>query len=554
MFRPALTPRARRSGQRSPGDALGNAKPPAQTDVMVARAKSYESRHTHLEAETQIPHSPTWKSQIPSSKFQRSSKFQIPNGPAPNHSLGVGILSLEVPWDLGFWIWDFDPMRINNSKHVPWIVFVFLATIAACLLYVTSNFHPARLPSWIHLPASLIQKPTEHHTVGGTPLGLWFGSISLAIFIFAALLSLRKKIPLWRVGTVQRWLRAHIWLTILTIPLPFTCTAVSGWAAPKRLSRSPHGPLRARHGGKDLMGLVLRNLMPRLMKERLPAETVFEQIPHIRAQLCVAAEKMRDSFKPTPPKKPDAGAPAPSPAKAVTAGSAVMASTKGELSTPVARAKSVTGSVVNGGSPWRLRRRHRCGASGRTSKTSLEPAPPLPLLNAAAPASPAKLAETIGTPTDPPLVPSSRRTARCSGKIGNGGLHRRLEARPEPAVPGAAGCSQTRGYETRSHARETCAPTRLGIGGGAGRIHRAPDAPVPPRAARQKVCAWAMPVLGRHVRFGLNCTRGGKTIPESRSKKSRAGATSGACSIYRRVSITGSTPGFSFMCRFRFCC
>jgi len=109
-------------------------------------------------------------------------------------------------------------MRINNWRHVPWIVFVLLATIAACVLYA-GNFYPASLPSWLRLPRSLIQPPTEHHTVGGTPLGLWFGSISLAIFIFAILLSLRKKIPLWRVGTVQRWLRAHIWLTILTIPL-----------------------------------------------------------------------------------------------------------------------------------------------------------------------------------------------------------------------------------------------------------------------------------------------------------------------------------------------
>jgi hypothetical protein len=81
------------------------------------------------------------------------------------------------------------------------------------------------------------------------------------------------------------------------------------------------------------------------MKERLPAETVFEQIPHIRSQLAAAAEKMRDSFKPAPPKKPTSGAPAPSPTKTATAGAAVMASTKGELSTPVARAKSVTGSI-----------------------------------------------------------------------------------------------------------------------------------------------------------------------------------------------------------------
>jgi hypothetical protein len=292
-------------------------------------------------------------------------------------------------------------MRINNWKHVPWIVFVLLATIAACILYA-GNFHPAALPSWLRLPPSLIQTPTEHHTVGGTPLGLWFGAISLAIFIFAILLSLRKKIPLWRVGTVQRWLRAHIWLTILTIPLVILH---SGF----RLG----GPmttflmvLYAIVMVSGFYGLFLQHVMPRLMKERLPAETVFEQIPHIRSQLAVAAEKMRDSFKPPPLKKPDAGAPAPSPAKTAAVAGPVMASTKGELSTPAARAKSATGSpeiaapvVAAADAP-----------AATTAETAATVPPSIP--NAAVtPAAPKP--ETIGTPTarvqsDPPGAPVAR--------------------------------------------------------------------------------------------------------------------------------------------------
>src|SRR5947209_7219651 len=232
-------------------------------------------------------------------------------------------------------------MRINNWRHVPWIVFVLVATIAACILYV-GNFHPGRLPSWIHLPPALIQTPTEHHTVGGTPLGLWFGSISLAIFVFAVLLSLRKKIPLWRVGTVQRWLRAHIWLTILTIPLVILHSGFRLGGAMTTFLMVLYGIVMV----SGFYGLFLQHIVPRLMKERLPAETVFEQIPHIRSQLAAAAEKMRDSFKPAPPKKADSGAPVSSAAKTATVGAAVMASTKGELSTPVARAKSVTGSAV----------------------------------------------------------------------------------------------------------------------------------------------------------------------------------------------------------------
>ena len=295
-------------------------------------------------------------------------------------------------------------MRLNNWRHLPWFVFVLLATAAASVLYI-GNFYPERLPPWLHLPPALIQTPTEHHTVGGTPLGLWFGAISLGIFIFAALLSLRKKIPLWRIGTVQRWLRAHIWLTFLTIPL---ILLHSGF----RLG----GPMTTLLMGlyaivmiSGIYGLFLQHLVPRLMKERLPAETVFEQIPHIRSQLVVAAEKMRDSFKPTPPaapKKPDAGAPSASASKVATAAAPVMASTKGELSTPVARAKSATGSEPIAAPV--------VAAATKSEKPADAPPPPstASAANAAVTPAPAKT-ETIGTPTarvqsDPPGAPVAR--------------------------------------------------------------------------------------------------------------------------------------------------
>jgi hypothetical protein len=297
-------------------------------------------------------------------------------------------------------------MRINNWKHFPWFVFVCLATIAACLLYV-GNFHPERMPAGIHLPPSLIQTPTEHHTVGGTPLGLTFGAISLGIFVFAALLNLRKKVPLWRVGTLQRWLRAHIWLTFLTIPLIILHSGFRLGGPMTTLLMALYALVMV----SGIYGLVLQHVMPRLMKERLPAETVFEQIPHIRAQLCVAAEKMRDSFKPAPPKKPDAGVPAPSPAKAVTAGSAVMASTKGELSTPVARAKSVTGSAVTAAP---VAAAATTASAAPVAKAEDPPAPPTPasIPNAAVTSATPK-AETIGTPTarvqsEPPGAPVAR--------------------------------------------------------------------------------------------------------------------------------------------------
>src|SRR6266571_4629074 len=109
-------------------------------------------------------------------------------------------------------------MRIFNRARSPWFVFVVAATLFATWLYV-ENFAPESLSLRFRPPPQFIQTPSEHRSVGGTPLGLIFGAISLAIFIFAALLGVRKKIVLWRIGNIQRWLRAHIWLTLLTVPL-----------------------------------------------------------------------------------------------------------------------------------------------------------------------------------------------------------------------------------------------------------------------------------------------------------------------------------------------
>jgi hypothetical protein len=232
-------------------------------------------------------------------------------------------------------------MRIFNRAHVPWFIFVLLATAFAAWLYI-GNFAPENLPTGLRLPLAFVQKPSDHRSVGGTPLGLIFGAISLSIFVFAVLLGVRKKVVLWRIGNLQRWLRAHIWLTLLTIPLVILHSGFRLGGPMTTLLLVLYAIVMV----SGIYGLALQHQLPRIMKERLPAETVYEQIPHIRAQLSAAATKMRDSFKPNPPAKTDAGAPAPSPTKAVTTGSTPMASTSADLSTPAARAKTAVGSTI----------------------------------------------------------------------------------------------------------------------------------------------------------------------------------------------------------------
>lgn len=304
-------------------------------------------------------------------------------------------------------------MRIFNRAHVHWFIFFLVATVFAAWLYL-GNFTPDNLPASLRLPPQLVQKPSTHRSVGGTPLGLIFGSISLAIFVFAALLGVRKKIVLWRIGNLQRWLRAHIWLTLLTIPLVILHSGFRFGGPMTTLLVIVYAIVMV----SGIYGLALQHQLPRIMKERLPAETVYEQIPHIRAQLLAAATKMRDSLKPNPPAKTDAGAPAASPTKAVTTGSTPMASTTADLSTPAARAKTVVGSTITAetvSAPGTesvaaqkglgTDRAPAMAASAtipapvaKAPETMGQPAPPMAKSAAAPPAAPAKSAAPVNDP------------------------------------------------------------------------------------------------------------------------------------------------------------
>jgi hypothetical protein len=307
-------------------------------------------------------------------------------------------------------------MRVFNRAHIPWAIFTVVATMFASWLYV-GNFNADLLPASLQLPERWVQPHLEHHRVGGTPLGLIFGSIALAIFIFAALLGVRKKLVLWRVGTVQRWLRAHIWLTLLTIPLVILHSGFRLGGPMTTLLIVLYTIVMV----SGIYGLALQHQMPRIMMERLPAESVYEQIPHIRAQLYAAAEKMRNSFKPAPPKNTDAGAPATSTAKAVTTGSAPMASTATAVSTPTARAKTAVGSTI-------------------TAEAVVAPVPPKTDEKVPPPReSSEKPPETMGTPTArvPEGNPVPPGTEKVTG-VAPAEVIPRSVAPPAPIVASAA--------------------------------------------------------------------------------------------------------------------
>lgn len=182
-------------------------------------------------------------------------------------------------------------MRIDRS-HFPWLLFVVAATAASALLYL-ANYHPQRLPFPLPLPHFFGEVPPTVRSIGGTPLGLIFGIVAYAIFLFAAALGVRKKRRLWPLGSVQLWLKAHLWLTVLTVPLVlFHCGfrvggALTSWVMLLYLLVM----------GSGIFGIVLQQFMPRLMQDTLPREVVFEEIPYLCGQLLEAASQLRTELR-----------------------------------------------------------------------------------------------------------------------------------------------------------------------------------------------------------------------------------------------------------------
>src|SRR6185436_10925046 len=54
---------------------------------------------------------------------------------------------------------------------------------------------------------------------GGSLPGLVFGSVGFAFILFAGLLGARKRVRTWRIGRAEFWMRGHLWLGGLALPM-----------------------------------------------------------------------------------------------------------------------------------------------------------------------------------------------------------------------------------------------------------------------------------------------------------------------------------------------
>lgn len=123
---------------------------------------------------------------------------------------------------------------------------------------------------------------------GGSIPGIIFGVVGFAMMAYAGLLGARKKVRIWRLGRAQTWMRGHLWLGTLSLPLILLhagflfghgLTSILMW-------------LFVIVWVSGLFGAWLQHTMPRRLLREVPMETIYDQIGHVRKQLLDEADNV----------------------------------------------------------------------------------------------------------------------------------------------------------------------------------------------------------------------------------------------------------------------
>src|SRR5271170_6754688 len=164
-------------------------------------------------------------------------------------------------------------MRIDHT-HRPWVIATVALAIIGTVAYI------------------LYAVDTPGGPRGGSALGLTFGIVGYAMMLYAGLLGARKQVPTWRIGRAQTWMRGHLWLGLLSLLL---ILFHGGFAF--------RGPLTLVLMllffiviGSGILGAAIQHYVPSLMTSRVPLETIYEEIPHVRAQLREEADQLAASI------------------------------------------------------------------------------------------------------------------------------------------------------------------------------------------------------------------------------------------------------------------
>jgi hypothetical protein len=159
--------------------------------------------------------------------------------------------------------------RRNLKHHLPWMALCLGGGVAAC--------------AWYAVAAS-----ASHRWPGGSSLpGMVFGIVGALIILFEFLLWPRKWVRGWRLGSARLWMRAHIWLGLLSLPLVVLHT---GWTLGGSFTTLLLG-LYLAVIASGVFGLLVQQFLPRLLLDEVPVETIASQIDVVARQHADDAEE-----------------------------------------------------------------------------------------------------------------------------------------------------------------------------------------------------------------------------------------------------------------------
>jgi hypothetical protein len=158
---------------------------------------------------------------------------------------------------------------IIDRSHQHWIFGTTAAALAATLFY------------------SIYAAASPNGPRGGSIPGLIFAFTGTGLIVFECLLSARKRYPASPFGRVHTWLRAHVWLGLLSLLL--ICFH-AGWRWGQGLETVLMW-LYLIITLSGILGLVLQRYLPQRITEQIPRETIYEQIPFVVRHLRIDADE-----------------------------------------------------------------------------------------------------------------------------------------------------------------------------------------------------------------------------------------------------------------------
>lgn len=162
---------------------------------------------------------------------------------------------------------------IIDRGHRTWIAATLVLLVLSTALYV---WYAQSVPGG----------PT-----GGSWQGLAFGIVGSLLMVFAGLLSGRKKVPRLPIGSAQTWLKGHIWLGLLSVPLILFHAGFHVGGMVEQLLLLVFAIVIV----SGIFGLALQHYLPRVMKTELPAETMYNQPANVCRRLAETGDELLQS-------------------------------------------------------------------------------------------------------------------------------------------------------------------------------------------------------------------------------------------------------------------